>query len=60
MVKPLNNTKVKTRCPECGHYIFGTAKEDGTIACICSNCKSVVISKEHKGKEKLIKIKYID
>lgn len=50
--------KVKMRCPECGHYIFGILKEDGAIACSCPNCKVVVYSKLHMGKEKLIKVKY--
>ena len=52
--------KVKMRCPECTKYIFGVRKNDGAIACTCPHCKVSVYSKFHPGKEKLIKVKYLN
>ncbi len=58
MIEAKQADKIKIKCPECNHYIFGTLRNDGSITSNCPNCKSVVYSKERKGKEKLIKIKY--
>lgn len=58
MMESTKSDKVKIRCPECAKYIYGLTKKDGAIACTCPHCKVIVYSKEHKGKDKLIKIKY--
>ena len=50
--------KVKIRCPECSKYIYGITLKNGAVSCKCPHCNVVVVSKEHNGKEKLIKVKF--
>lgn len=52
----LNKEKTKkVKCPECFNYMILTAHNNGYSG-QCSVCRSVIFSKQHTPKEKLIKI----
>lgn len=52
--------KVKVCCPECSKYFMATPKSDGSLTGQCPNCKVVFFTKGRCGKEKLIKLKYLN
>ena len=47
---------VRMRCPECSNFIDATVKEGNGLAGECPYCKSIIFSKQHSPREKLIRI----
>lgn len=58
MIERKSISKVKFRCPVCGHFIFGEHNKDNSTGAKCPNCKAIIYCKEHGEKERLIKVKF--
>lgn len=56
MQNSTQTNSVRIKCPECSNYMDATIQNSGGLAGKCYYCKSIIFSKQHSPKEKLIRI----
>lgn len=50
----VNEKVIRYRCPNCGKYIQGRQREDGTILASCPHCKGNVVSKKQNVEKQIV------